>query len=199
MYKKIVCASLLCLTMVSCGSPDGTSEDTDGLGLANHRIFVTSTTHSGNLKGTEDSAVVGADKICDERKRAAGLTREYKAIISVPGQQASSRLNITGEIYIFTGAETKLLVAANEADLWAADDDPLLNAINIDEAYNSVAGQKVWTGTNLNGGLANDHCNGFTSTTGSAWYGLASSKDGQWTESDTDPCTNSYRIYCISQ
>lgn len=202
--NKLILLFIISFGLYSCGAPDGTSEDSDGVAPLAHRIFVTSTTHAGNIGATRDAAIAAANAICASRATAANLVRTYKAILSFSDSgadkgQAADRLNITGEIYIFTATDTKLLVAANEADFWASDSALLLNSVSYDEAYNSVAGQRAWTGSNSNGGLGNSNCSDFTSTGTTSWYGLTNSKDDQFIEANTENCSNTYHLYCISQ
>lgn len=194
MMKKILLSTVLMTSIISCGSPDGTTEDTDGLTPENHRVFVTSTSHQGNFGN-----LTTADLKCKEAAEGAGLTRTYRAILSTAAQTAISRLNFTGSIYIFTSTTEKLLVAASEADLWGSGSKVFLNKINIDEKYASTSGVSVWTGTTSDGGVANDNCTDWTVTTGLGWYGNPDKLDTEWTESNTANCNNSYRIYCISQ
>lgn len=188
---------LNCLTfLVACGGPDGTAEDSDGLSPENHRIFVSSTTYSGGQIASQSSAQTK----CTELAKAAGLVRTYKAILSTQADPATNYLDITGSIYIFTDAETKKLVASTVSDLWDAEvGNTLLNGVDRDESYNTVTGERVWTGTNNNGGTANANCDDWNDVAQTGWYGLTAAVDDTWLEKDTASCSNSYRIYCISQ
>ena len=197
--KKIISASILLTTLVSCGSPDGTAEDTDGLAPENHRIFVTSSAYTGSLGGH-----TGADTKCTNAARSAGLARNYSAILSTASVKAndSSRINITGGVYIFSSSSEKVLVAGSNEDFWATDTKAFLNKINIDELYASASGVKVWTGTGSDGAImTGDHCNSWDDGTASynGFYGNPDILVDGWTETSFESCNNSNRIYCISQ
>jgi len=194
LMKKLLLATIILISLTSCGGPDGTAEDTDGLSPENHRIFVSSASYPGNFGN-----LTTADLKCKGLAELAGLTRKYKAILSTSSEYATNRLNFTGSLYIFTSASEKLLVAASISDIWGADTKSFLNKVNYDENYTLTDGVKTWTGTDVNGGVANDNCSNWTTTAANSWYGETDKLNDQWIESNIASCTNSYRIYCVSQ
>jgi len=124
------------------------------------RIFVTSTTHNGNLGG-----VNGADNICQNRADAAGLSGTYKAWVS--GNNSSTSVNAR---FSKANQEYRLvdgtLIATDWADL---TNGTIANPMNRDEFGYNIGGAAVWTNTNAAGNILNiDNytCSNFTSSTG---------------------------------
>lgn len=180
--------------IVSCGSPAGDSSNSDGLGSAQHRMFVTSSVHDGDLDGLE-----GADAICQTRALAAGLSRTYKALLGTSSTEARERITLIGAVYVFTSAEVKVPVVNLPLELWSGN---LLNPVNRDENYNLVV-DFAWTGAD-DGGSSTfvEDCLDWTSSSNSqdGSVGDISQTDAYWLE---DPiyrtCDSVFRLYCISQ
>jgi hypothetical protein len=185
---------IILFTVVSCGVADSGDVTTiDGIIDSEHRIFVTSSTYSGNLGG-----VSGADDKCRQVAINAGLVRTYKAIISTSSSDASNRLLISGNIYVVTGADSRTLVANSGTDLWNTDSVNLNTTVNVDENY-SVVAVTPWTGTTASGGAGTDLCSDWSSTSGNGDVGLTSSAGSQWVENTFVSCGQSHPLYCISQ
>lgn len=188
--KRLSTISLL-LIMTACGVQDS-SDLKDGIADSDHRIFVTSASFTGSLNGLS-----GADQKCQDAKSSAGLERNYKAIVSVTGSEAKSRLNITGSIFMFTDDSTRELIAANGVDLWDTGNEDLINSVNRSEGYLTIS-DTVWTGTNNDGSLAFETCNNWTSISSDGQYGNSENIRGEWVESGFESCANANHLYCIS-
>lgn len=190
MKNKSLLISLFII--VSCGVQDS-SDQKDGIADSDHRIFVTGATYNGALGG-----IAGADNLCMQAAQSIDLEREYRAILSTSSSDASSRLNITGGVYLFTSSSTRILVAASGIDLWGTSLDPLKNEINRSEQY-ALINDKVWTGTNSEGGdLPTDTCGDWTTTSATGFYGSSSAVNSDWVEFGPEGCGNFNHLYCIS-
>lgn len=193
--QSILLLSLI-LTLISCGKAEGEGTQSDGLADSDHRVFATSSSYSGNMGGLS-----GADSKCKSAAEAAGLTRTYKAILSDSGNDAEDRLIISGEVYIIDSLGNSNLVVNSGVALWNTDSINLLSSIDLDENGNTV-NDSVWTGTGSDGGVFfTDNCTNWTSSGGGTdgFTGSSASLNDQWVESLSEACSNSNRLYCISQ
>jgi hypothetical protein len=180
-------------------------------------MFVTSTTHDGNLGG-----LVGADGICNARAAAAGLVGEYQAWLCDGSIGPRIRSSHAGVPYVDTlGA----LIAKNWADL---TDGTLARAINRDESgvqVSPVLDSLPWSYVRADGECddatylspgsgpcpAFQRCKlncaqpfqaGWTSASPLAQGGKGDVKaaNGFWTDGVTGLCSSpNERIYCIEQ
>lgn len=191
--KKLISLICLCLFISSCGQEAGGGEGTDGVAVADHRVFVTSNTYTGSGIG----GVSGGDSICSLLAKNAGLERTYKAILSDDIENAT-RLIFSGGVYIVDSSGESQLIASTGSDLWDTDNKNLLGSINLDEYGNSVSSD-IWTGTSTNGGTMIDHCSNWSSSSGSGARGHTDLDDDRWIENTGDSCSSSYPIFCISQ
>lgn len=160
------------------------------------KVFVTSTTHNGNLGG-----LAGADAICVSRATTAGIANaaNFKAWISTgsPSVDAINHLTSNGPWHRLDGVK----VADNKAALIASGSTALFTAISQTEtgAYISTQYYNVWTGTDDNGvGLVNNCSNWTNGTSGSQGQaGMATISDGDWTNWTSWSCDNLYALYCF--
>ena len=198
--KKIISSQLtlslsLLILLSSCGQEAGGGEGTDGVAVADHRIFVTSVSYTG----AELGGLANADSKCTSLAATAGLERNYKAIVSDTSGNAKNRLVFTGGVYAVPSSGESELIVATGSDLWGTDTKNLLTSVNIDE-NGSSASSYVWTGTDSDGAvLVGEHCSNWTSTASSGRRGHTDQSDDRWVEDTDISCTNSYPIYCISQ
>ncbi|MGH6691927.1 MAG: choice-of-anchor Q domain-containing protein [Gammaproteobacteria bacterium] len=114
-------------------------------------VFVTSTTHTGNLGG-----LAGGDAICQARAESPvsmAAPGTYKAWLSTSAASAASRLTHATVPY-------KLVDGTTIADDWDDLTDGTLDApINVTEAGAAVpAGARTWTGTNAAGDFNGPDC-----------------------------------------
>jgi Protein of unknown function (DUF1554) len=160
------------------------------------RVFVTSTTYTGNLGG-----LAGADAKCQERATAAGLSGTFKAWLSAAGtgNSAAERLTPATVPYVrVDGAQ----VAANFTDLV----DGLLAApISLDEFGAPFVLNTVWTGTRPDGSSAPDTCASWTDDSfpsiNQGEIGRPGATGATWTSGETRGCGGVILrpIYCIEQ
>jgi hypothetical protein len=198
--KKII--PVLCTFLVSsCGGPANEPTNSDGVSASEHRIFITSTTTDGAMTGGVGATGIDkADNLCQTAADNAGLIRDYKAIISTSDNKANQRIIISGAIYTIAGSN-KTKIAESSSDFWSASTTNLLNPINRDEIGNYVTNATAWTGTDEEGNGTNEDCADWsTNSTGTGDYGDNDEVTDAWVESTTpDNCSNSKRLYCISQ
>lgn len=196
---KGIKASALVLPFIlsACGlsdSSDGAS--TDGIVGDQHRIFITSSTYTGNLGG-----ISGADSKCQTAAQNAGLLRTYKAIISDSSDEARDNLSLVGEVLNIDSSGNQDTIVEFGANLW---DSSLDTNIKYDEFGNFQSG-RVWTGTDSDGGNTSgtlENCSNWSSSSSGVDGGVGDSTSsfGDWVEdASTQTCDNSFRLYCISQ
>jgi hypothetical protein len=159
------------------------------------RVFVTSTTYSGNLGG-----LVGADAKCQERANTANLGGTWKAWLSDSTNSAASRLNQnTGSYQLLNGT-----VIAND---WSDLTDGSLQNIFVVTELGTNFSARVWTNTKTDGSTKyqtdNATCANWTSNSGSYWAvtGTSYVPDSRWTDNnDTSFCSgSSNHLYCFEQ
>lgn len=195
--NKLLSFTMLSILLVACGGENpADSLATDGVGADDHRVFVTSTTYSGNLGG-----IVGANLKCASVAQAAGLKRSYKAIISVKDQEPLNTLAFSGAIYTVDSSENTNLIVSTGSDLWNANTVDLLNQINVDENGETVA-VSVWTGADGSGGDQNEtNCDEWedSSIGQDGQFGSTTNTDDRWINTNFEDCANDNALYCISQ
>jgi hypothetical protein len=155
-------------------------------------LFVTSTTHTGDLGG-----IAAADTICGARATAAGLTGTYQAWIS-DGTTSPATRSTQHEAATYR-SPSGVLYAASWSGLV---DGSISNSINEDENGTPVPNQEaVWTNvSHLGAGtVGTNHCSGWTSTDGVGAVGRTGNLLSFWTNLGTTPCTSSNHLYCIEQ
>jgi hypothetical protein len=178
-YRVRACNSAGCSAYSD--SADATTAATGG---SSHILFVTSTTHVGNLGGLS-----GADLICSTRAALASLPGTWKAILSTATVNASSRISISGEI---KNANDEV-IAQDGTDLW---DGSIDNPVRYDEFGNAQSGP-VWTGTSSAGAGNGSYCGVWGNTAGLGVVGSSTAANSDWISATTDFCTVVNRIYCI--
>ena len=196
--------------------------------LVKKRIFVTSTTYTGNMKDSGGSipdapdGLTGADWKCMQRALAGGLTGTWKAVLGskvVPtfqriGYNWDELVNTHGDIvaqktgcgYSATGVHG---VPGPMFAPWGAGAEfgsNLCNPVKYDEFGNSVSGY-VWSGSNDIGNsfwTGNyDDCDGWISAS-TSYLGLTGGgptyANYNWIfDGGLPKCNNLYHIYCIEQ
>ncbi len=177
---------------------DASSADS---GATKKRVFVSSKTYTGDLKGAGAgvSGAEGADKLCNALATAAALGGTWKAWISVTGTKAASRLSEVGGWHLVGagGAAGGVVFADLGATTLAA-----ARAINRTESGGDVVGMvyPVWTGT-LENGTVGETCADWTSAA-AAKSGTRGASNGTigWTEhAAPGSCDEKKAIYCFEQ
>ncbi|HEY8073556.1 MAG TPA: hypothetical protein VIF62_05595, partial [Labilithrix sp.] len=158
-------------------------------------MFVTSTSHNGNLGG-----LVGADALCAARATAAGLSGTFVAWLSTSAIGAATRLGSARGWLRVDG----MPFVDTVADLTQAK---VLYPPAIDETGTRVAANSAgaWTGTQSDGtvGDVNLTCADWTDDgtdaggPGIGHVGRASAGGGEWTGSSNASCSGSARLYCF--
>lgn len=171
-------------------------------------VFVTSTTHTGNLGG-----LAGADAICQARADAAGLGGTFRAWLSDSTTAARDRLTRAGVPYVRVDG---VQVAANFADL---TDGALMQPILLTEGGAVDPQGAVWTGTTPAGELSVATCLDWRSGGGAdgGVIGESFERSREWTErcnpapgfppfpagpcggANRSGCANRGGIYCFEQ
>jgi hypothetical protein len=198
--KKILIIISASIIFISCGGADNNTVDIDGVRPTEHRVFITKAgTIKGDFSSSSTTGLAGADELCNTYADAAGLTKDYKAILTDGTNTAKDRLVFTGAIYTVTGSE-KRKVADSSVELFNADTVPLLSKIDWDEDGMSVSSGNVWTGSNTDGTNDGAHCTNWTdATTGTGNAGDVNETGQKWIDNNPLACTSTAHLYCISQ
>ena len=178
------------------GGVDGSAADIDAgdappidaAGAEVRIVFVTSTTHTGDLNGPD-----GADGICDDRAGEAGLTGTYMAWVSGATSAAARLAHFDGAYRRTDGVKV--------ADSWDDLTDGSLDApISRDEDGAAVSSD-VWTGTTSSGAADTARCADFENGTvgASGVCGSSTATNGDWTDNLVPTCNTPLHVYCLQQ
>jgi hypothetical protein len=157
------------------------------------RVFVTSTTHQGDLGG-----LAGADAICQARAGEAGLPGTYLAWLSDDAASPATRFptHSAGPYELVDGTT----IADDWADLTSGDLDA---PINLTETGGSPGDEsEAWTHTEADGTASfGVPCNNWTSNSSEdyAAAGTVSATGAEWTRFGGDRCQFSDHLYCVQQ
>jgi len=208
---KLILLSITSILIFSCGNinlddvKDAINGKTDGLEANEHRIFVSSQTYDGNLGG-----LVGADAKCGSLAQAAGLSRDYKAMLagSTINTNLEDRYIVNGPIYVFESDAIKYKVAEDDEtwggsflDAHTSGGPGLLSTVHYTENYVDVEGDYHWTGADDIGEQDGDDCNGWNSNSsgGLGRLGINDVQDEAFFDENELACNTQQRLICISQ
>lgn len=156
------------------------------------RVFVTSTTHTGNLGG-----LAGGDAICAARAQAASLGGTWRAWISNATESPRTRFTQSTTPYLRVDG---VQVAAGFADL---TDNSLGNAISLTENGTSSTATEVFTGTTGDGYPANSgnglHCGNWMTESGQAAVGASNGVNAFWSFTTMASCATARPLFCFEQ
>lgn len=161
-------------------------------GLEPNVVFVTSTTHTGNLGG-----LAGADAICQAGAFNAGLHGTYRAWLSATGVNALSRLG-AARGWIRTDGQP---VADTPSDLASG----LFHPIDVDENGSFVDNSAylyVYTATLGDGSYFGQNCStagssDWSTTSARTVLGICTSSSATFTDAQVLPCATTARLYCF--
>ncbi len=192
---------------LSCGDSCDSSEECSMAGcVPKHRnVFITSTTHTGNLGG-----IAGADAICQTRAGVAGLPGSYMAWLSTDVISPNARFTRAAVPYKLPSG---VVVASSYADL---TDGFLTNSISEDEngvtttapsggfsdptcSRSFVFSNTLQTGAPLLGIIAS--CSEFNSASGFGALAEPMATGSRWSNGcgGGSVCSFQSRIYCFQQ
>ena len=198
--------SKLCILIVNtfswqCGDA-GTTDLTFTLGSIG-TIFLTSATHNGNFGG-----VAGADAFCqaDASKPDDGLT--YKALLA----NTTDRIACVSADCATDGVDENVGWVLQPETTYYRPDDTLIGTTDESGIFAfpltaaiSATNALAWTGLNEDWTTETNHCVQWNSATAFVDYGAQGKTDETSTDAlylDGTPvtgCTNSRRLYCVSQ
>lgn len=157
---------------------------------ATQRVFLSSTTSSGDLGGLD-----GADATCQQLADAEGLGGRWIAWLSDEDHDAIDRLAGNGP-FVLVGSNE--IIAADKSELTSG---MLQNPINRSESGALTPGA-TWTGTDADGTRGSNFCDGWTNATNSfaGQTGAADQTDSNWTDANQVFCNlDAVRLYCFEQ
>ncbi len=166
--------------------------------IVHRKVFVSSIGYQGNLKGTADNGLLGADAKCQTLAMAAGLPGAYKAWLSDGATGPVDRFDteFTGVYELVDGT----LIAHGWTDLI---DETLDHPIDATELNDGMAMDvSPWSNTAPSGApLGVNHCANWTSSAGGikGSYGSSLAMDTTWTDvpMSTIPCNIPVNLYCF--
>jgi len=150
------------------------------------RVFVSSSTHNGNLGGLS-----GADSMCQSLAGSLNPQGTFVAWLSDDTHDAKDRVTSSGPWYRLDGIK----VADSKADL---TDGIIFTSINYDNTYSYSPMTFVWTGTDSDGTKSTYNCSNWGSTSGDGTAGNTSAVY-YWTSANHFSCGTSYKLYCFEQ
>ncbi|MBK7861964.1 MAG: hypothetical protein IPJ65_25775 [Archangiaceae bacterium] len=165
------------------------------LTVRHKRVFVTSRTFTGNLKGQAASGLAGGDVLCQQSAEAAQLGGTWRALLSDKTAAASARIADVGPWYLL---DDTTQVFSGRAALFAAQGPQV--AISLTETGTRVT-DAVWTGTLSSGSASTYDCDNWSDGTYN-WYGSSGTPHGgvsSWTYGTSLPCSRSAHLYCLEQ
>ncbi|MBX3233765.1 MAG: hypothetical protein KIT84_09140 [Labilithrix sp.] len=158
-------------------------------GAPRRYVFVT----SSDIEGSHPDGIKHFDGICNGFAEGVELLegKKFAAWLSTKKEGALTHVKAdswTGRYVLVTGE----IVALTSSDL---THDVLPKPINVD-AYGNVVTEpdRVWTGTNDDGGLAIPDCVDWTSSTAKGWTGKTT---GAWTHAAQTNCADTALLYCF--
>ncbi len=186
---------------------DEATDTTGASGPAVHRVFISSTTTTGNIGG-----VAAADTICQNLANAQSLGGAWKSILAHSANTHASRITITHPIYDMRpiGSGGGRQIASSATQLWSGTLD---FPIHYTETGGNSGSASAWTGD------TSSHCSDWGSAAGNASFSQTSSSSGTgcndprvyWlayrSTNDYDECQGpnlsacsaARRLYCIEQ
>ena len=166
-------------------------------------VFTTSTLYNGDLKtaGGGATGVEGADNICNELARAAGLPGTYTAWLSDSFTDARDRVTQSGVPYRDV---TGTIVADDFTDLTDCSNPLCLQGAIYRDEFGRDAGvwttgsRTVWTNTATDGSKGVNSCNDWSSVGSVGTWGLIDQRSGPgWTAWNQAACTGEIHLYCF--
>lgn len=185
-------AGVVDVTVFFPGPPSGGS-DTATFGFVDtsqpKRVFVTSTSYTGNLGG-----IAGANAKCAARASAASLTGTYLAWV---GDGTGDPDGSFTKSYPYYQVNASTAVATGYASL---TDGNLNNPIDRDE-FGNPQFDYVWTNVDVGGMAQSLSCLNWSSAASSDVGGLGSTAEvnGGWTAAGAVSCNQPRRLYCFEQ
>lgn len=163
------------------------------------RLFVTSTTYTGDLRtaGAQATGLAGGDALCAARATAQGLGGTWVAWLSSNSVNAWDRVADVGPWYQAQSAGTSMLLTlTNKAMLRSLP----AQVVAVDETGVARTGD-LWTGTTIGGMRSGDSCNNFESGSNQVFgtYGVVGSATQAWTVAGTSSCSSAKRLLCLEQ
>jgi len=162
-------------------------------GIPKRYVFVT----SGDLDGVHPDGIAHFDGQCTAyAEGATGLEgKKFKAWLSTKKESALKHVGADawkGKFVLVTGE----VVAKNTADL---THNMLAKPITVDAYGNAVTTpDRVWTGTNADGTLADPDCKDWTDSEAKGWTGkTAGGSKGEWTHFEQSDCAGTALLYCF--
>lgn len=176
-----------------CGNP----ENPNFTAGRDEEIFVTAATFTGDLRNGQANAQEGADDICQDAAQAAGLGRDFVAVLGGGSiGSLTDRVQLCGQVRNLNGA----VLFDSLQDMVAGGSLPDSTITN--QSSTTVASVTAWTGLTSSGAGTASNCANFVSTSSGAQGGVGSftsNTTGGWLGATTQACSSSARLYCMSQ
>lgn len=189
------CSSATCVASSgtgggSGGSGGGSATGGGGGSTGTKRLFMTSSSYTGNLKAAGGGAtgLAGGDALCNLAAQAANVNGRWVAWLSAGSTRAFDRVTSTGP-WLLMGTST--VVFNNKASLATT---PIV-AIDRNERGQLWTGQ-YWTGTSNGGGGTGTDCNAWEFTSNYGTYGDGDT-EAVWTNASYTACSNMRALLCF--
>lgn len=163
-------------------------------------VFLSAGRINGNAGMSAD-----VDAKCQGEAAASGLPGTYYAWLSFDAESAPAvRFAPHGRPYVLPGPDAPLVAVGLDGLLSSNHErgiDRDADGVDLPAQDGCTVASLVWTGTNNDGKVHNDNCNGFTSADASV-KGRAGRYTGNgsgWSSYCGFDCSNSLPFYCIQQ
>lgn len=194
-------------TTPDVGIPDASDSDAplppvDAGPPLQKRVFVTSQTYQGNLRGSGADALAAADAFCLENATSSIPGSTWRAYLSTPTVAAVNRLptNVTWHLPLSGPLGPFGAVVFYSRD--AIKNGPL-TPISVDASGIGIITtpplpqRYVWTGTSTNTNPHASTCNGWIDEAAEGMTGDPDTIGATWTERDVLPCGKGAQLYCF--
>ena len=162
-------------------------------------MFVTTVRTPGDLRAGQPTGHEGADAACQAAADAAGLGRDFEAVVGGSGIGAlADRVRLCGRVTTVGGT----VLFDDLRDMTSAGVGVPRSTAITDASGAPAATAPAWTGLAADGTASLSNCGQFQSST-SAWAAttgaFTSPVPGGWLGGGAQSCASTARLYCISQ
>lgn len=180
------------LVLVGCGRIGFDARTDAGRGdsavpVNGNIAFVTSTTHVPGAFG----GLTVPDEICAARASEAGFAGAFVAFLSIDTLDARDRISVARGWYRPDGVP----IGDQAYDFTATS---IIHPIRLDEQGRDLLNDmSSYVATGTFAGIANLHCQSFTTTADNGMGGFPSYVGGGWMNLNTISCATPMRLYCF--
>ncbi|MEO1370297.1 MAG: hypothetical protein AAFX50_24200, partial [Acidobacteriota bacterium] len=162
------------------------------LGSSRRTVFLSSRSYFP----AELGGLAGADAKCQQLAEAEGLPGVFFAWLSDSSESPATRF-VRGDrpFHLVNGGK----VADGWDDLVDGSIEREIVVTENGTDYSEIGVLPSWTGTDASGNAVGEHCEDWTSSSGSARVGHGELTDARWSSAFTQSCDRPRQLYCFEQ